>query len=332
MDSYRAHNWHCFGGPESRALRRDLHDARAAPTTARSAASRRRSRAARSPVGLQRVRRTATASGVRSRVVAQIDTAGPEVRRPEHQDRRRDVRAESGARPRHLRPHHRARLRSEHLGLRARRHRQGRYAGQAQARRVQLAGPRHRGGQRTRARRRAKGLRCRTTSSKPSKRSGPPASTSSATTSSACPRTTTTRMQATLDLALELNCEFANFYSAMAYPGSPLYEHGPGRRGGRCRRTGAATRSTPSIRCRCRRSMSPRGRCCGSGTERSRRTSTARVSGYGAGEVRRGDGGAHPGDDGTPTGEEARKLGTECSSPGYWALQSSGYLTRPFTS
>ena len=31
-------------------------------------------------------------------------------------------------------------------------------------------------------------------------------------------------MQATLDLALDLNCEFANFYSAMAYPGSPLYE------------------------------------------------------------------------------------------------------------
>lgn len=31
-------------------------------------------------------------------------------------------------------------------------------------------------------------------------------------------------MQATLDLALELNCEFANFYSAMAYPGSQLYQ------------------------------------------------------------------------------------------------------------
>jgi len=30
-------------------------------------------------------------------------------------------------------------------------------------------------------------------------------------------------MQATLDLALELNCEFANFYCAMAYPGSQLY-------------------------------------------------------------------------------------------------------------
>jgi radical SAM superfamily enzyme YgiQ (UPF0313 family) len=30
-------------------------------------------------------------------------------------------------------------------------------------------------------------------------------------------------MQQTLRLAKELNCEFANFYSAMAYPGSPLY-------------------------------------------------------------------------------------------------------------
>lgn len=31
-------------------------------------------------------------------------------------------------------------------------------------------------------------------------------------------------MQATLDLALECNTEFANFYSAMAYPGSRLYD------------------------------------------------------------------------------------------------------------
>jgi len=30
-------------------------------------------------------------------------------------------------------------------------------------------------------------------------------------------------MQSTLDMSLELNCEFANFYSTMAYPGSPLY-------------------------------------------------------------------------------------------------------------
>lgn len=37
------------------------------------------------------------------------------------------------------------------------------------------------------------------------------------------PDDTLESMQATLDLATELNCEFANFYSAMAYPGSKLY-------------------------------------------------------------------------------------------------------------
>src|SRR5205809_3090494 len=31
-------------------------------------------------------------------------------------------------------------------------------------------------------------------------------------------------MQETLDMALEANCEFANFYCAMAYPGSKLYK------------------------------------------------------------------------------------------------------------
>ena len=38
------------------------------------------------------------------------------------------------------------------------------------------------------------------------------------------PEDTAETMQQTLDLALELQCEFANFYTAMAYPGSPLYE------------------------------------------------------------------------------------------------------------
>ena len=37
------------------------------------------------------------------------------------------------------------------------------------------------------------------------------------------PDDTMESMQATLDLAKSLNCEFANFYSAMAYPGSPLF-------------------------------------------------------------------------------------------------------------
>ncbi len=37
------------------------------------------------------------------------------------------------------------------------------------------------------------------------------------------PEDTTKTMEQTLQLALDLNCEFANFYTAMAYPGSPLY-------------------------------------------------------------------------------------------------------------
>lgn len=37
------------------------------------------------------------------------------------------------------------------------------------------------------------------------------------------PDDTLTSMQETLDLAIEANCEFANFYTAMAYPGSKLY-------------------------------------------------------------------------------------------------------------
>jgi radical SAM superfamily enzyme YgiQ (UPF0313 family) len=37
------------------------------------------------------------------------------------------------------------------------------------------------------------------------------------------PHDTRATMQETLDLAQELNCEFANFYAAMAYPGSKLY-------------------------------------------------------------------------------------------------------------
>lgn len=41
------------------------------------------------------------------------------------------------------------------------------------------------------------------------------------------PRETTETMQSTIDLALELNTEYANFYSAMPYPGSHLYSETP---------------------------------------------------------------------------------------------------------
>ncbi len=38
------------------------------------------------------------------------------------------------------------------------------------------------------------------------------------------PEDTLDTMKETLDLAMELNCEFANFYCAMAYPGSQLFD------------------------------------------------------------------------------------------------------------
>ncbi len=38
------------------------------------------------------------------------------------------------------------------------------------------------------------------------------------------PDDTNETMQETLDMAIDLNCEFVNFYSAMAYPGSKLYD------------------------------------------------------------------------------------------------------------
>ncbi|MCX5681915.1 MAG: radical SAM protein [Candidatus Omnitrophica bacterium] len=38
------------------------------------------------------------------------------------------------------------------------------------------------------------------------------------------PDDTMETMQETFDLATELNCEYVNFYTTMAYPGSPLYE------------------------------------------------------------------------------------------------------------
>ncbi len=43
------------------------------------------------------------------------------------------------------------------------------------------------------------------------------------------PDDTLESMCATLDMAMELNCEFANFYSAMAYPGSKLFSEADSR-------------------------------------------------------------------------------------------------------
>ncbi len=72
-------------------------------------------------------------------------------------------------------------------------------------------------------------------------------------------------MQQTLDLAVELNCEFANFYSAMAYPGSPLFAR-RSRTAGRCQKRGAASRSTATTACRCRPKSCPPPTCSNSAT------------------------------------------------------------------
>ena len=197
--------------------------------------------------------------------------------------------------------HHRARLRPEHLGLRARRHGQGRHARQAEARRLQLARARHRGGRRARADRRRQALRRRARSTTRSRKIKAAGINIIGNYIFGLPEDTAETMQETLDLALDLNCEFANFYSAMAYPGSPLYEQALRARLAAARRRGAATRSTPSTRCRCRRDISRPARCCASAIARSTPTSrTSRISTMVRREVRRRHRRAHPRDDGAP--------------------------------
>ena len=83
-------------------------------------------------------------------------------------------------------------------------------------------------------------------------------------------------MQETLDLALELNCEFANFYCAMAYPGSLALRARAGRGLAAARELGrllaAQRRLAPAA------DAPPHGRprCCASATTPSRPTSSTR--------------------------------------------------------
>ncbi len=59
-------------------------------------------------------------------------------------------------------------------------------------------------------------------------------------------------MQSTLDLAVELNCEFANFYTTMAYPGSALYKRAL-EQSTQLPAPGPATPSTPATATPCLR-------------------------------------------------------------------------------
>ena len=104
------------------------------------------------------------------------------------------------------------------------RHRQGGHARQAEARRVQLARARHRGGRRARPDLDVD-KRYRVSEIHDTVRRVKDAGINIiGNYIFGLPEDTRDTMQRTLDLALDLNCEFANFYSAMAYPGSPLYE------------------------------------------------------------------------------------------------------------
>ena len=89
--------------------------------------------------------------------------------------------------------------------------------------RLQLAGGRHRGRRRPRARRRGQGASARTRCTASSSEVRAAGINVIGNYIFGLPEDDHDTMQATLDLALDLNCEFANFYSAMAYPGSPLY-------------------------------------------------------------------------------------------------------------
>ena len=118
------------------------------------------------------------------------------------------------------------------------------------------------------------------------------------------PEDTHETMQRTLDLALDLNCEFANFYSAMAYPGSPLYEQAV-RNGWRLPDTwsGYSQHAVDTLPLPTRHLSA--GEVLALPRSRVRHVLPARaVPADGEREVRRRHGGPHPPDDVAYAGEE----------------------------
>ena len=159
MTRYRAHNWHCFGDLEREpyaAIYTTLGLSVSLLVLLHPGAVQGRRADDGTPSRGQQLSFLVACESRRGDRPARHP-----VRRAEHQVRRRDVRAESAPRRRYLRPAHRARLRPEHLGVRARGHGEGRHARQAEARRLQLARARHRGRRRPRADRRRQALRGR---------------------------------------------------------------------------------------------------------------------------------------------------------------------------
>ena len=150
MAEYRAHNWHCFGDLERQPYAA-IYTTLGCPYHCSFCCIQAPFKGGEKRLGLKE-----TVNSYRfwspARVVEEIDLLVNRygVRNIKFADEMFVLNA--AARARHLRPAHRARLRPEHLGLRARRHGQGRHARQAEARRLQLARARHRGRRRARAR------------------------------------------------------------------------------------------------------------------------------------------------------------------------------------
>ncbi len=222
MDRYRAHNWHCFGDLERQPYAA-IYTTLGCPYHCSFCCIQAPFKAGEQVLGLK--------DAVNSyrfwspaRVVEEIDLLVNRygVRNIKFADEMFVLNA--APRARHLRSADRARLRPEHLGLRADRYRQGGHARQAEARRLQLARARHRGGRRTRPDRGATRDTASARSHDTVRRVKDAGINIIGNYIFGLPEDTRDTMQRTLDLALELNCEFANFYSAMAYPGSPLYE------------------------------------------------------------------------------------------------------------
>ena len=293
----------------------------AARTTARSAASRRRSRAAS--------RRWASSSDVE-----QLSLLEPDARRRADRPARQRATASGTSRsPTRCScstsgtssasaTAHRARLRPQHLGLRARRHGQGRHARQAEARRVQLAGVRHRGGGRARADRRGQAVPGRRGLRHGPHASRPPASTSSATTSSACPRTTARRCR---------RRSTWRWTSTASSPTSTRRWPIPARRctSRRCAEAGALPETWTGYSQHAVDTLPLPTRHLSAGEVLRFRDQAfhdvlhARaLSGDGREKVRRGHGRAHPRDDVAPAGEEIREtaltgLCHRCRRPRY---------------
>jgi len=131
-------------------------------------------------------------------------------------------------------------------------------------------------------------------------------------------------MRATLDLAMRINAEWTNFYCAMAYPGSELYDVAI-KEGWPSRKSGRDIRNTHMRRYHCPRDVLLHRTCCASGITRFKRIIAIRNTWRGLlGSSARGCR-SRPGDGFAQAGEKIRvKSRQNTSSP----LRGEGKLLK----